>query len=86
MCFGIASAFAASLVLALYMQSAIVQSLYRHPQLLWAIFPLCLYWLTRVWLLAERGELQEDPISFAVKDRTTWLLLALCGAILKLAA
>lgn len=86
MCFGIASAFAAALVLALYMQSAIVQSLYRHPQLLWAIFPVCLYWLTRVWLLAERGELQEDPISFAVKDRTTWLLLALCGIILKLAA
>jgi 4-hydroxybenzoate polyprenyltransferase len=86
MCFGIASAFAAALVLALYMQSALVQSLYRHPQLLWAIFPICLYWLTRVWLLAERGELQEDPISFAVKDRTTWLLVALCGIILKLAA
>jgi 4-hydroxybenzoate polyprenyltransferase len=86
MCFGIASAFAAALVLALYMQSAIVQSLYRHPELLWAVFPICLYWLTRVWLLAERGELQEDPISFAVKDRTTWLLLGLCGVILKLAA
>jgi 4-hydroxybenzoate polyprenyltransferase len=86
MCFGIASAFAAALVLALYMQSSIVQSLYQHPQLLWAIFPICLYWLTRVWLLAERGELQEDPISFAVKDRTTWLLIALCGIILKLAA
>jgi 4-hydroxybenzoate polyprenyltransferase len=86
MCFGIGSAFAAALVLALYMQSAIVQSLYRHPQLLWAIFPICLYWLTRVWLMAERGELQEDPISFAVKDRATWLLLGLCGIILKLAA
>lgn len=86
MCFGIASAFAAALVLALYMQSAIVQSLYRHPELLWAIFPICLYWLTRVWLMTERGELQEDPISFAVKDRATWLLLALCGIILKLAA
>jgi 4-hydroxybenzoate polyprenyltransferase len=86
MCFGIASAFAAALVLALYMQSAVVQSLYRHPELLWTIFPICLYWLTRVWLLAERGELQEDPISFAVKDRTTWLLVAVCGIILKLAA
>ncbi len=86
MCFGIAAAFAAALVLALYMQSAVVQSLYRHPQLLWAVFPICLYWLTRIWLLAERGELQEDPISFAVKDRATWLLLGLCGIILKLAA
>ena len=86
MCFGIAAAFAAALVLALYMQSAGVQSLYRHPELLWAVFPICLYWLTRIWLMAERGELQEDPISFAVKDRATWLLLALCGIILKLAA
>jgi 4-hydroxybenzoate polyprenyltransferase len=86
MCFGIASAFSAALVLALYMQSADVQALYRHHQLLWAIFPLCLYWLTRVWLLASRGLLHEDPITFALKDRTTWLLIALCGIILKLAA
>jgi 4-hydroxybenzoate polyprenyltransferase len=85
MCFGIASAFAATLVLALYLQSAAVQSLYRHPELLWAVFPVCLYWLTRVWLLAERGILKEDPISFAVKDRLTWFLVGLCIIILKFA-
>jgi len=86
MCFGIAAAFAAALVLSLYMQSAGVQALYRHPQLLWAVFPVCLYWLTRVWLLAGRGMMQEDPVTFAIKDRTTWFLIALCGIILKLAA
>jgi 4-hydroxybenzoate polyprenyltransferase len=83
--FGICAAFAAALVLALYMQSAVVQDLYRHPQFLWAIFPICLYWLTRIWLMASRRVLQEDPISFAIKDRTTWLLLALCIVILRLA-
>jgi hypothetical protein len=85
MTFGISAAFAAALVLALYMQSVAVQSLYRNPQLLWAIFPICLYWLTRIWLMTSRGLLQEDPVSFAIRDRTTWLLLALCIVILRLA-
>ena len=86
MCFGIASAFAAALVLTLYFQSVAVQALYRSPQLLWAIFPFFLYWLTRVWLLAARGVMQEDPINFAIRDRVTWLIVAICGIILKLAS
>jgi 4-hydroxybenzoate polyprenyltransferase len=86
MCFGIAAAFSAALVLSLYFQSAAVQALYRYPQFLWAVFPLFLYWLTRVWLLTERGVMQEDPVSFAMKDRVTWLLIALCAFVLWLAA
>jgi 4-hydroxybenzoate polyprenyltransferase/phosphoserine phosphatase len=86
MCFGIASAFAASLVLCLYLQSTEVQALYRHPVLLWALFPICLYWLTRVWLLASRGILREDPVGFAIADRTTWCLVAVFAIILRMAA
>jgi hypothetical protein len=85
MSFGISAAFAAALVLGLYMQSGSVQALYRHPQFLWAIFPICLYWLTRIWLMTSRGLLQEDPVSFAIRDRITWLLLVLCIVILRLA-
>ena len=84
--FGIASAFSAALVLSLYLQSADVQALYRYPVMLWGLFPVCLYWLTRIWLLAWRGTLDEDPVTFAVKDRTTWLILGLCAVILRLAA
>jgi len=54
--------------------------------LLWAIFPFFLYRLTRVWLLAARGVMQEDPVSFAIRDRVTWLIVAICRVILKLAS
>jgi 4-hydroxybenzoate polyprenyltransferase len=84
--FGVGSAFSSVLVLSLYMQSEQVRSLYRHPEFLWALFPLPLYWLTRVWLLAFRGTLDEDPVMFALKDRITWLVIAVCAIILVISA
>ena len=48
--------------------------LYKHSGRLWLIVPLMLLWLFRVWLLASRGELDEDPVIFAIRDRTSWLL------------
>jgi hypothetical protein len=73
-------------VLSLYVQSEQVRALYRHPDILWALFPLPLYWLTRVWLLAFRGTLDEDPVTFALKDRITWLVIAVCAIILVISA
>ncbi len=70
--FGVASGFIASLVLALYAQSAQVRSLYKQPQLLWLLLPLMLYWITRIWILASRGQMNEDPVLFAVRDKMTW--------------
>jgi 4-hydroxybenzoate polyprenyltransferase len=66
--FGTASAFAAVLVFALYISSSDVVMLYRRAQLLWLIMPLMILWLCRVWLLASRGELDEDPLVFALTD------------------
>jgi hypothetical protein len=42
---------------------------------------LLLYWLLRVWLLAGRHQLHEDPVIFAIKDRITWIIAALGGAV-----
>lgn len=67
--FGTASAFAAVMVFAIYISSSDVVVLYRRPQLLWLIMPLMILWLCRVWLLASRGELDEDPLVFAFTDR-----------------
>jgi 4-hydroxybenzoate polyprenyltransferase len=75
--FGSASAYAAVLVLALYVYSPDVRLLYRHPDVIWALCPLLLYWLSRAWLLARRGELVEDPVVFALQDRRSHLVLAL---------
>ena len=75
--FGTASSFAAVVILCLYARSPEVGSLYGSPsELLW-LCPLVLYWLTRVWLLAGRGDLDYDPVLFAVRDRTSWMLAAI---------
>jgi hypothetical protein len=68
------------MVLALYIDSDAVQVLYRTPHALWLLCPMMLYWLSRLWLLTRRGEMNDDPIVFTIKDRRThWF--ALVGAL-----
>ncbi len=66
--FGTSSAFAAVMVFAIYISSSDVVVLYRRAQLLWLIMPLMILWLCRIWLLASRGELDEDPFVFALTN------------------
>ena len=79
--FGTASAFAAVMVFAIYISSSDVMMLYRRPQLLWLIMPFMILWLCRVWLLASRGELSEDPLVFALTDRMSLAIGAAVAAI-----
>ncbi|MBM3485659.1 MAG: UbiA family prenyltransferase [Alphaproteobacteria bacterium] len=65
---GAASGYTSVLVLALYVNSEKVLLLYRHPEAVWLVCPLILYWISRVWLAARRGTLQEDPVLFALRD------------------
>jgi 4-hydroxybenzoate polyprenyltransferase len=66
--FGTSSAYAAVVVFMLYIARPDVTELYRHATRLWLIVPLLIYWLNRVWLLASRGELDDDPVVFAMRD------------------
>ena len=66
--FGTSSAYAAVVVFMLYIARPDVTELYRHATRLWLIVPLLIYWLNRVWLLASRGELDDDPVIFAMRD------------------
>ncbi len=72
--FGVASGYLSVLVLALYVNSAQVIILYHHPGLLLLICPLLMYWLSRMWLLAHRGQLYDDPVLFAVTDVQSYLI------------
>ena len=74
---GASSGYLAVLVLALYINSTASELLYRHPPVLWLLCPLLLYWISRAWLIAHRGGMHDDPVVFAVSDRTSRLLLAL---------
>jgi 4-hydroxybenzoate polyprenyltransferase/phosphoserine phosphatase len=65
---GTASGYIAALVFVLYVDSSTVRGVYREPSLLWLILPVMLYWLGRIWMLAGRGQMQEDPVKFALRD------------------
>ena len=78
---GTASGYAATLVLALYINDSSVRLLYATPYFLWGLCIVLLYWVTRLWLKCARGEIQSDPIVFAVTDRQS-LFLALVSFLL----
>lgn len=82
---GAAAGFVAVLVLALYIHSDDVRRLYARPTVLWGVLPLLLYWINRVWVLAARGVLHDDPIVFALRDRASWAIALLAGALVLLA-
>lgn len=73
---GAAAGQIAVLVLALYIQDSHTAVLYREPKLIWLACPLLLYWISRAWMIAHRGWMHDDPIVFAIKDRTSWLVMA----------
>jgi 4-hydroxybenzoate polyprenyltransferase len=69
--FGTSSATAAVVVFSLYITRPAVEALYKHAGRLWLIVPLMLFWLYRVWLLGSRGEMDDDPVIFALRDRVS---------------
>lgn len=78
---GATAGYLSVLVTALYISSVDVQKLYAKPQLLWFILPVQLYWISRIWLLANRDWIDQDPILFALKDRPTYVAVAFALAI-----
>jgi 4-hydroxybenzoate polyprenyltransferase len=69
---GGASGYIAVLVFALYVGSNDILQLYTYPKILWLICPLLLYWISRAWLLSHRGQMHDDPIVFALKDKVSY--------------
>ena len=75
--FGATSGYMAVLVLAFYINSEEVSALYTHPKLIWMLCPLLLFWISRIWLLARRNQMHDDPVVFAIEDQSShW-----CGLI-----
>jgi 4-hydroxybenzoate polyprenyltransferase len=78
---GVASGFTAVVVLALYINSAAVQQLYTYPWLIWPLVPIVLYIIIRVWILAHRKEMDDDPVVFLANDWRSQVVIAI-GAVL----
>lgn len=70
---GTTSGYLAVLVFAFYISQGVHVSIhYSHPNLLWFVCPVLLYWITRLWFLAGRGVIREDPVLFALTDRVSY--------------
>ncbi|MER0237367.1 UbiA family prenyltransferase [Fulvimarina sp. MAC8] len=76
---GMSSGFAAVLVLALYINSPEVAAHYDIPYLVWPLCPLVLYIISRIWILARRDQMHEDPVVFILQDWRSQLMMGLGG-------
>lgn len=83
---GIAAEIGSALVYCLYITSDDIMRLYSRPDLLWLGLPILLYWHTRVWLRTGRGQMQDDPVVFALRDHTSRVVLAVFLIIVLIAS
>lgn len=79
---GMASGCTCALIMALYVDSAAVKELYRHPEIIWLICPVILYQMARIWFLARRGQMPDDPLVFMIHDWRSQLMGVLVVAIM----
>ena len=81
---GVASSFVSVLIMALYIKSPEVSALYSNAQMLWIVCLVMIYWLGRIWVLAHRDHMPDDPIVFALRDKNSIFagLICLCAVLL----
>lgn len=77
-----AAGFNAVTVFALYVSSDTVRVLYHHPQILWLVCPVLMYWLGRALMLAHRRLMHDDPVIFALRDRLSLMSFAIIVLIM----
>ncbi len=82
---GVAAGFSATVVLALYINSNRSHALYAEPEILWAVLPVAVYWVSWIWLKTNRGEMHDDPVIFALTDRSSFIAALAFVAIIVVA-
>jgi len=84
---GVTSGFASVIVLALYINSDAIRLLYPNPEVVWGVVPVMLFWISWMWIKAHRGLMHDDPVIFAVKDKSSlitglfFVLIMVLGSI-----
>jgi 4-hydroxybenzoate polyprenyltransferase len=83
---GVAAALSSLVIMLIYTEEAATTiGGFHHPIFLYPITAVILLWVMRIWLLSHRGELDDDPVDFAFKDKFSLALAAACIALLTLA-
>lgn len=83
--FGISSGYISVLVLVFYTHDLQAGVLYTNPNWLWFVAVAVLYWISRMWLLTFRGQMNEDPVLFAIHDRNSYIVSLFVAVSLYLA-
>jgi len=83
---GVTAGYASAVVLALYLNSDNVLMLYEQPEAVWGAVPVLLFWISWIWMQAHRGNMHDDPVVFAVKDRASRLAGLAFGTVLVIGA
>ena len=78
---GVAAGYCTVVVMAFYINSGDSLLLYHHRKPLWLVCPLLLFWISRIWLLTARGKMPDDPVVFALRDRSSWMVLGIIALI-----
>lgn len=73
----ISAGYAAVMVMAFYVNSPAVMALYATPEALWGVCVILLYWITRTVFIAHRGEMHDDPVIYASRDRISQICFVL---------
>ncbi|WP_375750159.1 UbiA family prenyltransferase [Vibrio sp. HN007] len=79
--FGASSAMLAVLMFCFYINNSALSDQYQQPDSLWLIIPGLCYWLMRMWIKTHRGEMDDDPIVFSLKDRGSLITIGFCCLI-----
>ncbi|CAL92965.1 UbiA family prenyltransferase [Azoarcus olearius] len=66
---GVGAALSAVVVFGLFITAPDTVARYGTPHLLWAVAMALTYWLARLWIKTSRGEMHDDPVVYAIKDR-----------------
>jgi len=70
---GVTSGYLSVLIFLLYIFSPEVTVLYQTPILLLPVGITLLGWITRMWFIAYRGQMDEDPVVYTAKDKFSYL-------------
>jgi 4-hydroxybenzoate polyprenyltransferase len=81
MAIGVSSGICSVLILALYINSPETSQMYSNTMWLWLIPPIILYWTSRMWMKAHRGQVDDDPVVFAARDWQSLVVISLTACI-----
>ena len=81
MSIGVSSGIGSVLILALYLNNPETNKMYPNTMWLWLMPPLLLYWISRMWMKTQRGQVDDDPVVFAARDWQSLVVLLLSACI-----